>query len=71
MGVALSLPLSPPPGSAHFCSPRYGGGSFSFSRLISSVTQRFSSEFELQQVRLDLGDRGLLALAELPFASSP
>ncbi|NWY04920.1 AMPN Aminopeptidase, partial [Nothoprocta ornata] len=28
----------------------YGGGSFSFSRLISSVTQRFSTEFELQQL---------------------
>ncbi|NXY22077.1 AMPN Aminopeptidase, partial [Atrichornis clamosus] len=28
----------------------YGGGSFSFSRLILSVTQRFSSEFELQQL---------------------
>lgn len=61
LGVELSLLLSPPlwlcgtPGSAQFCSPRYGGGSFSFSRLISSVTQRFSSEFELQQVRLDPG----------------
>ncbi|NWV15304.1 AMPN Aminopeptidase, partial [Ptilonorhynchus violaceus] len=29
---------------------QYGGGSFSFSRLISSVTRRFSSEFELQQL---------------------
>ncbi|XP_075288117.1 aminopeptidase N [Opisthocomus hoazin] len=29
---------------------QYGGGSFSFSRLISSVTQRFSTEFELQQL---------------------
>ncbi|NWU38339.1 AMPN Aminopeptidase, partial [Hylia prasina] len=29
---------------------QYGGGSFSFSNLISSVTQRFSSEFELQQL---------------------
>ncbi|NXN85872.1 AMPN Aminopeptidase, partial [Bombycilla garrulus] len=29
---------------------QYGGGSFSFSRLISAVTQRFSSEFELQQL---------------------
>ncbi|NWW11749.1 AMPN Aminopeptidase, partial [Oreocharis arfaki] len=29
---------------------QYGGGSFSFSRLITSVTQRFSSEFELQQL---------------------
>ncbi|XP_068814489.1 aminopeptidase N [Struthio camelus] len=30
---------------------QYGGGSFSFSRLISSVTQRFSTEFELQQLQ--------------------
>ncbi|NXA05031.1 AMPN Aminopeptidase, partial [Sapayoa aenigma] len=29
---------------------QYGGGSFSFSRLILSVTQRFSSDFELQQL---------------------
>ncbi|NXX19078.1 AMPN Aminopeptidase, partial [Podargus strigoides] len=29
---------------------QYGGGSFSFSRLIFSVTQRFSTEFELQQL---------------------
>ncbi|XP_068266131.1 aminopeptidase N [Nyctibius grandis] len=29
---------------------QYGGGSFSFSRLILSVTQRFSTEFELQQL---------------------
>ncbi|NWY49126.1 AMPN Aminopeptidase, partial [Sylvia atricapilla] len=29
---------------------QYGGGSFSFSRLITAVTQRFSSEFELQQL---------------------
>ncbi|XP_017691744.1 PREDICTED: aminopeptidase N [Lepidothrix coronata] len=29
---------------------QYGGGSFSFSRLILSVTRRFSSEFELQQL---------------------
>ncbi|NXH46424.1 AMPN Aminopeptidase, partial [Dicaeum eximium] len=29
---------------------QYGGGSFSFSRLILAVTQRFSSEFELQQL---------------------
>ncbi|NXE00863.1 AMPN Aminopeptidase, partial [Chaetorhynchus papuensis] len=29
---------------------QYGGGSFSFSGLILSVTQRFSSEFELQQL---------------------
>ncbi|NXV17294.1 AMPN Aminopeptidase, partial [Cepphus grylle] len=30
---------------------QYGGGSFSFSRLILSVTQRFSTEFELQQLQ--------------------
>ena len=29
----------------------YGGGSFSFSNLIQGVTRRFSTEFELQQVR--------------------
>uniref|UniRef100_A0A8C2XDC4 Aminopeptidase n=1 Tax=Cyclopterus lumpus TaxID=8103 RepID=A0A8C2XDC4_CYCLU len=28
----------------------YGGGSFSFSNLINGVTQRFSTEFELQQL---------------------
>lgn len=30
---------------------RYGGGSFSFSNLINGVTERFSTEFELQQVK--------------------
>lgn len=29
---------------------QYGGGSFSFSRLILAVTQRFSTEYELQQL---------------------
>ncbi|KAM9275352.1 aminopeptidase N [Morus bassanus] len=29
---------------------QYGGGSFSFSRLILAVTQRFSTEFELRQL---------------------
>ncbi|NXG22890.1 AMPN Aminopeptidase, partial [Grallaria varia] len=29
---------------------QYGGGSFSFSRLILSVTQRFNTEFELRQL---------------------
>uniref|UniRef100_A0A671SNZ9 Aminopeptidase n=1 Tax=Sinocyclocheilus anshuiensis TaxID=1608454 RepID=A0A671SNZ9_9TELE len=29
---------------------QYGGGSFSFSNLINGVTNRFSTEFELQQV---------------------
>ncbi|NXC29415.1 AMPN Aminopeptidase, partial [Campylorhamphus procurvoides] len=29
---------------------QYGGGSFSFSRLILSVTQRFNTEFELKQL---------------------
>ncbi|XP_062439841.1 aminopeptidase N [Rhea pennata] len=40
---------------------QYGGGSFSFSRLISSVTQRFSTEFELQQLeqfKVDNQDTG-------------
>uniref|UniRef100_A0A673L9R0 Alanyl (membrane) aminopeptidase b n=1 Tax=Sinocyclocheilus rhinocerous TaxID=307959 RepID=A0A673L9R0_9TELE len=31
-------------------SIRYGGGSFSFSNLINGVTNRFSTEFELEQV---------------------
>ncbi|XP_061102909.1 aminopeptidase Ey-like [Conger conger] len=30
---------------------QYGGGSFSFSNLIDGVTQRFSTEFELNQLR--------------------
>ncbi|XP_062276095.1 aminopeptidase N-like [Scomber scombrus] len=30
---------------------QYGGGSFSFSNLINGVTERFSTEFELQQLR--------------------
>lgn len=34
-----------------FNSHRYGGGSFSFSNLVNGVTKRFSTEFELQQVR--------------------
>nr|XP_033483089.1 aminopeptidase N-like isoform X2 [Epinephelus lanceolatus] len=29
----------------------YGGGSFSFSNLISGITKRFSTEFELQELR--------------------
>ncbi|KAK5868074.1 hypothetical protein PBY51_012519 [Eleginops maclovinus] len=29
----------------------YGGGSFSFSNLINGVTKRFSSEYELQQLK--------------------
>nr|XP_056721981.1 aminopeptidase N [Euleptes europaea] len=40
---------------------QYGGGSFSFSSLISTVTQRFSSEFELQQLeqfKKDNADEG-------------
>lgn len=54
-GVAPSALLVISPTQPSLCSPRYGGGSFSFSRLISSVTQRFSTEFELQQVRPDPG----------------
>ncbi|KAM4553153.1 aminopeptidase N-like [Fundulus diaphanus] len=30
---------------------QYGGGSFSFSNLINGVTKRFSTDFELQQLR--------------------
>lgn len=32
----------------------YGGGSFSFANLIQGVTRRFSTEYELQQVRTRL-----------------
>lgn len=34
-----------------FSPHRYGGVSFSFSNLINGVTERFSTDFELQQVR--------------------
>ncbi|XP_055517309.1 aminopeptidase Ey-like isoform X2 [Leucoraja erinacea] len=34
-----------------FIFQQYGGGSFSFSSLISSVTERFSTEFELSQLK--------------------
>ncbi|XP_032650172.1 aminopeptidase N [Chelonoidis abingdonii] len=40
---------------------QYGGGSFSFSNLIQGVTQRFASEFELQQLeqfKVDNADVG-------------
>uniref|UniRef100_A0A3Q3C4C8 Aminopeptidase n=1 Tax=Haplochromis burtoni TaxID=8153 RepID=A0A3Q3C4C8_HAPBU len=30
---------------------QYGGGSFSFSNLVNGVTKRFSTEFELQQLK--------------------
>ncbi|KAL1247303.1 hypothetical protein QQF64_022679 [Cirrhinus molitorella] len=30
---------------------QYGGGSFSFSNLINGITKRFSTEFELQQLK--------------------
>ncbi|XP_015239277.1 PREDICTED: aminopeptidase N-like [Cyprinodon variegatus] len=30
---------------------QYGGGSFSFSNLVNGVTERFSTEFELQQLK--------------------
>nr|XP_006629062.1 PREDICTED: aminopeptidase N [Lepisosteus oculatus] len=33
-----------------FIFTQYGGGSFSFSNLISGVTKRFSTEFELRQL---------------------
>ncbi|XP_072241404.1 aminopeptidase N-like [Leuresthes tenuis] len=34
-----------------FIFAEYGGGSFSFSNLINGVTKRFSTDFELQQLR--------------------
>ncbi|XP_061578143.1 alanyl (membrane) aminopeptidase b, tandem duplicate 1 [Cololabis saira] len=42
----------------------YGGGSFSFSNLINGVTERFSTEFELQQLRQFKSDN-----AEVGFGS--
>uniref|UniRef100_A0A803SKM2 Aminopeptidase n=1 Tax=Anolis carolinensis TaxID=28377 RepID=A0A803SKM2_ANOCA len=43
---------------------QYGGGSFSFSSLIQGVTQRFASEFELQQLEQFKADN-----AEVGFGS--
>ncbi|XP_041853604.1 aminopeptidase N-like isoform X2 [Melanotaenia boesemani] len=42
----------------------YGGGSFSFSNLINGVTERFSTEFELQQLMQFKADN-----AEVGFGS--
>uniref|UniRef100_A0A3Q1BCN6 Aminopeptidase n=1 Tax=Amphiprion ocellaris TaxID=80972 RepID=A0A3Q1BCN6_AMPOC len=43
---------------------QYGGGSFSFSNLINGVTERFSTEFELQQLKQFKADN-----AEVGFGS--
>ncbi|XP_049579447.1 aminopeptidase N-like [Syngnathus scovelli] len=43
---------------------QYGGGSFSFSNLINGVTKRFSSDFELQQLKQFKADN-----AEVGFGS--
>ncbi|XP_045894112.1 aminopeptidase Ey-like isoform X1 [Micropterus dolomieu] len=43
---------------------QYGGGSFSFSNLINGVTKRFSTEFELQQLKQFKADN-----AEIGFGS--
>ncbi|XP_039989347.1 aminopeptidase N-like [Xiphias gladius] len=43
---------------------QYGGGSFSFSNLITGVTKRFSTEFELQQLKQFKADN-----AEVGFGS--
>ncbi|XP_070763201.1 aminopeptidase N-like [Enoplosus armatus] len=43
---------------------QYGGGSFSFSNLINGVTKRFSTEFELQQLKQFKADN-----AEVGFGS--
>lgn len=48
---------------------RYGGGSFSFSGLIQSVTRRFSTEFELKEVRPVRVGRG--GMAPGPLQPSP
>lgn len=52
VGVRMSLLSSRPPSQFTSLPPcSYGGGSFSFSNLIQAVTRRFSTEYELQQVR--------------------
>ncbi|XP_068578982.1 aminopeptidase N-like [Cebidichthys violaceus] len=38
----------------------YGGGSFSFSNLINGVTERFSTEFELQQLKQFKADNSVV-----------
>ncbi|KAM3870229.1 aminopeptidase N-like [Diretmus argenteus] len=43
---------------------QYGGGSFSFSNLINGITKRFSSDFELQQLKQFRADN-----AEVGFGS--
>uniref|UniRef100_A0A668AE60 Aminopeptidase n=1 Tax=Myripristis murdjan TaxID=586833 RepID=A0A668AE60_9TELE len=43
---------------------QYGGGSFSFSNLVNGVTERFSTEFELQQLKQFKADN-----AEVGFGS--
>uniref|UniRef100_A0A8K9V459 Aminopeptidase n=1 Tax=Oncorhynchus mykiss TaxID=8022 RepID=A0A8K9V459_ONCMY len=45
-GNVVGMPLA-----WDFIRARYGGGSFSFSNLINSVTRRFSTEFELKQLK--------------------
>nr|XP_057931223.1 aminopeptidase Ey-like isoform X2 [Doryrhamphus excisus]XP_057931224.1 aminopeptidase Ey-like isoform X2 [Doryrhamphus excisus]XP_057931225.1 aminopeptidase Ey-like isoform X2 [Doryrhamphus excisus]XP_057931226.1 aminopeptidase Ey-like isoform X2 [Doryrhamphus excisus]XP_057931227.1 aminopeptidase Ey-like isoform X2 [Doryrhamphus excisus] len=47
-----------------FIFTQYGGGSFSFSNLINGVTKRFSTEFELQQLKQFKADN-----AEVGFGS--
>ncbi|XP_061140166.1 aminopeptidase N-like isoform X1 [Syngnathus typhle] len=47
-----------------FIFTQYGGGSFSFSNLINGVTKRFSSDFELQQLKQFKADN-----AEVGFGS--
>uniref|UniRef100_A0A8C7JZ34 Aminopeptidase n=1 Tax=Oncorhynchus kisutch TaxID=8019 RepID=A0A8C7JZ34_ONCKI len=45
-GNVVGMPLA-----WDFIRARYGGGSFSFSNLINGVTRRFSTEFELKQLK--------------------
>lgn len=48
---SLSVGPRPPHGPSLSLPCSYGGGSFSFSNLIRGVTRRFSTEYELKQVR--------------------
>uniref|UniRef100_A0A672Q6S8 Aminopeptidase n=1 Tax=Sinocyclocheilus grahami TaxID=75366 RepID=A0A672Q6S8_SINGR len=50
---------------------QYGGGSFSFSNLINGVTNRFSTEFELQQVLSSTRHSGSRLLQHHALASTP
>lgn len=71
-GALLLPPLTV---SSLSCPHSYGTGSFSFSNLIQAVTRRFSTEFELQQVRSPGPwggiQRSIASLKGPPFSRRP